>query len=122
MLDAHQAAQFSSFGFVVLKGLFSPEEVKVLKSEFDHAAKRDGRIEPFDGTKGQNFSMLGEDTPFYSSLPEDPRFLPCLPIAIYLEPNRNIAFFQMIHSSQSLQQIMNQSDLMRIAPSYTTKC
>ena len=75
MLDAQQVAQFRSFGFVVLKDLFSQEEVAVMRREFDHAAERDGRIEPFNGTKGQNFSMMGEDTPFYSSLPEDPRFL-----------------------------------------------
>jgi len=75
MLNQQQIEQFSNFGFVILRDIFLPEEVKVLQSEFDYAAEREGRNEPFDGKKGQTISMLGEDTLFYSSLPEDPRFL-----------------------------------------------
>ena len=75
MLNQQQIEQFSNFGFVILRDIFLPEEVKILQSEFDYAAEREGRNEPFDGKKGQTISMLGEDTLFYSSLPEDPRFL-----------------------------------------------
>ena len=75
MLNQQQIEQFSSFGFVILRDLFLPEEVKVLQSEFNYAAEREGRNEPFDGKTGQAISMLGEDTPFYASLPEDPRLL-----------------------------------------------
>ena len=74
MLSQRQVEQFRVFGVVVLKRLFSAEEVSTLRSEFDHALERTATDEPFDGTKGQTFSMLGEDTPLYSSLPEDPRF------------------------------------------------
>ena len=73
-LTSEQETQFRTFGFVVLRDFFSPDELKTIRSEFDYAAERASRFEPFDGTKYQSFNMLGSATPFYASLPEDPRF------------------------------------------------
>lgn len=75
MLTNDQMRQFDLFGFVILKDVFTPSELDTLRAEFESAAKRNEAIEgKFDGTATQTFSMLGEDTPFYSSLLEDPRF------------------------------------------------
>ena len=73
-LTAEQEMQFKTFGFVILRDFFSPDELKTIRSEFDHMAERASSFEPFDGTKMHYFKMMGSGTPFYASLPEDPRF------------------------------------------------
>ena len=73
-LTAEQEMQFKTFGFVVLRDFFSPNELNTIRSEFDYMAERASRFEPFDGTKMHYFKMMGSGTPFYASLPEDPRF------------------------------------------------
>lgn len=75
MLTNDQIRQFTLFGFVILKDVFTSSELHTLRAEFERAAKRNEAVAgKFDGTATQTFSMLGEDTPFYSSLLEDPRF------------------------------------------------
>lgn len=75
MLTDDQVKQFELFGFVVLRNIFTEDEMATLRAEFDHGATRTQESEgEFDGTETHTFSMLGEDTPFYSSLLEDPRF------------------------------------------------
>lgn len=74
MLTAEQERQFKTFGFVVIRNFFRPWEVDSMREEFDYAAEKASRWEKFDGTRMQYFKMLGTDTPFYSTLPEDPRF------------------------------------------------
>jgi hypothetical protein len=75
MLTEDHVAQFELFGFVILRNIFTDAELKTLREEFNHAATRHGKeVGSFDGENLHNFSMLGEDTPFYSSLLEDPRF------------------------------------------------
>ena len=73
-MTSEQEAQFRTFGFVVLRDVFTHEELRTVRAEFDRAAKRASGFEPFDGTKMHYFNMLGSQTPFYASLPEDPRF------------------------------------------------
>ena len=75
MLTDDQVAQFKLFGFVTLRNILTSEELEALRTEFNHAATRNEcQVGQFDGVQAQTFSMLGEDTPFYSSLLEDPRF------------------------------------------------
>ena len=74
MLTPEQKNHFDTFGFVILRDLFSPNEVKTIRAEFDGAAERASEFEPFDGTKMHYFRMMGSETPFYTTLPEDPRF------------------------------------------------
>ena len=75
MLTDDQVRQFELFGFVVLRNIFTEREVATLQAEFEYGARRTQESEgEFDGTETHTFSMLGEDTPFYSSLLEDPRF------------------------------------------------
>ena len=74
MLTKEQKIQYETFGFAVLKGLFSQAEAVVIREEFEAglAAER-GRL----GTPElpTYFSALGPETPFMASLPEDPRFV-----------------------------------------------
>ena len=74
MLTQAQEAQFRTFGVVVLRDFFAPTELAKLREEFDRAAARASEFDPFDGTKMHYFNMQGPETPFYASLPEDPRF------------------------------------------------
>jgi ectoine hydroxylase-related dioxygenase (phytanoyl-CoA dioxygenase family) len=75
MLTDDQVSQFKLFGFVILKNVFTQSELATLRAEFiDAAARTEASEGAFDGTTTHTFSMLGEDTPFYSSLLEDSRF------------------------------------------------
>ena len=75
MLTAEQKAHFDTFGFLILRNVFSPRELKTINAEFEHRAAVASSFEPFDGTKRHNMNMMGDDTPFLASLLEDPRFL-----------------------------------------------
>ena len=71
-LDEHQLKQFKLFGFVVLKNILTKQEIKILQTEFETAAKQNEEKEGhYDGTSARNMSMLGKNTPLYSSLIED---------------------------------------------------
>ena len=74
-LNDDQVMQFKLFGFVLIPDLFSPNEMGTLQSEFLYAAKRnEAEAGVFDNSVTHTFSMLGNDTPLYSSLLEDSRF------------------------------------------------
>ena len=88
-LTPEQVAQFEAFGFVVLKDFFDSDELDLIRRDFDFAAARASELDPFDGTKMHYFNMLGEETPFYASLPEMPRFYE---IAEQLFGERTFAF------------------------------
>ena len=75
MLTEEQLRYFNVFGFVLLKSLLTTDELRIIQSEFDHRAEVVSSYEDFDGTKRQYFNMMGKDTPFLSSLMEDPRFV-----------------------------------------------
>lgn len=89
MLTHAQEIQFRTFGFVLLRSFFTGPEVVRLREEFNRAATRASEIDPFDGTKMHYFNMLGPETPFYASLPEEPRFYE---IAEQLFGERTFAF------------------------------
>ena len=74
MLTEKQFAHFRTFGFVILRDLFTQEEVETLNAEFDNACERASSYDPFDGSKRHIFRFRGEDGPFFASLMEDPRF------------------------------------------------
>ena len=74
MLTEDQVRQFKTFGFVVMRSVLTEDELKTAQAEFDHRAAVVASYEPFDGTKPHSFNMMGNDTPFFASLLEDPRF------------------------------------------------
>ena len=74
MLTEEQLAHFKTFGFVVMRSVLTEDELKTIRSEFDHRAAEAFSFEPFDGSKRHTFNMMGHGTPFFASLMEDPRF------------------------------------------------
>ena len=75
MLTNEQSHYFDTFGVLVLKDLFTSDEMKKMIAEFDIAVEHVNAYEPCDGTGYHWMSMLGDDTPFCGSILEDPRFL-----------------------------------------------
>ncbi len=75
MLTQEQLAHYRTFGFVILKGLFTQEEVEVINAEFERAAERVSTYDKFDGSKRQGFYFRVQDGPFLAGLSEDPRFV-----------------------------------------------
>ena len=73
-LSEQQLNHFNAFGFLVFRQLFSPDEVDLYRRELD--AGLDARIEGgrHDGTERFWASLNDSDTPFISSLSDDPRF------------------------------------------------
>ena len=71
MLSPGQIAHFDTFGFLVLRQLFTPEEAAIMKREaieiFDEV--RGGK--PFTGEKWEQVQPFFERKPFLSQLPAD---------------------------------------------------
>lgn len=74
MLTEQQVNHFNTFGFLIFRQLFSPEEMKTINAEFEHALTAAYRHAPFDGTYRHWVRTMGPDTPFFGGLLEDPRF------------------------------------------------
>jgi hypothetical protein len=74
MLTEQQIMHFNTFGFLIFRQLFSPDELRTCDAEFHHALETAYRHAPFDGTRRHWVPMLGPETPFFASLLEDPRF------------------------------------------------
>ncbi len=74
MLTEQQVTFFNTFGFIVLRKVFSEGELTIMNDEFDSLLKIIQRERP-DGElpKHFNWSNLGPETPYLSALPEDPR-------------------------------------------------
>ena len=74
MLTPEQVYQFKTFGFVIMRSMLTSDELKTIQTEFDRRSAEASSYEPFDGTKRHSFNMMGNDTPLFASLLEDPRF------------------------------------------------
>ncbi len=76
MLTDRQAAQFDTFGFLVLRGVLGPAELDAARAEFEAGLARAAAATDRRGIRKQlNWSNLGPDTPFLGSLLEDSRFV-----------------------------------------------
>ena len=76
MLTESQLLQFEIFGFVVMRGVFTSDELGTINSEFDHGLVWARENTERRGIRQQlNWTNLGPDTPFLASLLEDARFL-----------------------------------------------
>ena len=60
MLTAEQKLHFESFGFLVIRGYFSADEMAEITREFDDGLTRDRQGQPFDGKKRQGVFALVE--------------------------------------------------------------
>ncbi|HVF09652.1 MAG TPA: phytanoyl-CoA dioxygenase family protein, partial [Abditibacteriaceae bacterium] len=74
MLSEQQVLQFQTFGFLILRQLFTPAELEIINLEFDRQLEAEYRHSPFNGTKRHWVTMMGPQTPFFASLLEDRRF------------------------------------------------
>ena len=64
MLTAGQMRQFKTFGFVVMRNVLTTDELKKIRSEFDHRSAVASSYDPFDGSKAHTFDMMGMTLPF----------------------------------------------------------
>ena len=112
MLTKDQVTHFKSFGFVILRQFFSPEEMRLINDEFEYRSKVASSYKAFDGSERHNIRMMGSDTPFFSALLEDPRFsvaaeqmfgfTSCIYVCIYVySPHCRLAQCH-LHSSTGL--------------------
>ena len=74
MLTEKQLTHFKLFGFVVMREVFTAQELDTIDVEFKHAMESAYGHDPFDGSRRHWVTMLGPDTPFFASLLDDPRF------------------------------------------------
>ena len=74
-LDASQLQFFTTFGYVLLPGLLTPHDLEIVEREHRDGLAAAFPDEPFAGELGQWTRMSSEQTPFFASLTEDPRFL-----------------------------------------------
>lgn len=74
MLTDQQIAHYRTFGFLVFRQYFQPEEVEALQREFLASMEKVYRNRPFDGSRRHWIAMFRPDAPFYAGLMEDPRF------------------------------------------------
>ena len=74
MLTDKQFQHFRTFGFVVLRDLFTPQEVETLRNEYEEELDRVYAHAPFTGETRYWTPMLHPRTPLYASLLEDKRF------------------------------------------------
>ncbi|MBI3831478.1 MAG: phytanoyl-CoA dioxygenase family protein [Planctomycetes bacterium] len=77
-LTVEQLSFFHSFGYLVLKQVFSTEERHLIDKEFEAALARNYPDMPFDGSFRHYATMMDEDTPFFSSLLDEAPFLPIM--------------------------------------------
>jgi len=74
MITEEQVTFFETFGFVILRKVFSEGELAKMNGEFDAALKIIQKERPEnEAPKFFNWSNLGPEMPFLSMLPEDPR-------------------------------------------------
>tara|TARA_B100001123_G_scaffold76568_1_gene86518 strand:- start:103 stop:645 length:543 start_codon:yes stop_codon:yes gene_type:complete len=74
MLSEQELIHFRTFGFVVLRQLFTAEEVETLRGEYELELDRVYQDQPFDGSERHWTMMLGDTTPLFATLLEGPRF------------------------------------------------
>lgn len=76
MLSELEITQFEVFGFVVLRGFLTQQDIDTLNAEFDVALERaEATMERASFRKQLNWWNFMPDTPFTASLLEQPRFL-----------------------------------------------
>ena len=73
MLTKQQRSYFETFGFLVFKGLYTAEEIEVIRAEADSILDEDRDGRPFDGAGRQAVLRFVERRPFLSTMPTDDR-------------------------------------------------
>ncbi len=74
MLTDQQLDLFNTFGFLVMRQVFSPKELAIIEGEYEIGLNAAYHDIPFDGSKRHWTKTLGPETPVMASLLEDSRF------------------------------------------------
>ena len=74
-LRDEQILFFETFGYLVFRSFFSPEELETVQREFDYKMTEQYPGQPYDGSRRYWAPLLDEDTPFFAGMLEDTRFL-----------------------------------------------
>jgi hypothetical protein len=74
-LTPEQLNFFNSFGYVIFRNFFTPDEMKIIQREVSAEQAEQYAHTPFDGSRRHWTVMMGEKTPFFANMLEDPRFL-----------------------------------------------
>ena len=72
-LTPEEVAHFETFGFIVLRGLFSPEEIEAIGREFNELTEEDRQGQPFKGEKRQQVYGFCERRPLLLQIVDDER-------------------------------------------------
>ena len=76
MLTEQQISQYETFGFLVLRQVFSQEELQTINDEIESGlAATTRQSSPGEENKFMSWSNLGPDAPFLAGLLEDLRFI-----------------------------------------------
>jgi hypothetical protein len=98
MLTQAQVDHYHTFGFVVLRRWFAPEEVARLQAEARRELELQHWHQPFDGTR-RHFCCMNDDErcPTFANLLQDPRFLEasdqvlgCRALPVWCDANRYV--------------------------------
>ena len=75
MLTERQILQFHTFGFLVLRQILTPDELRSVNEEYENGYSKKDKCDLISGARRQlNWSNFGSDSPGIASLLEDPRF------------------------------------------------
>ena len=74
MLSERQLIHFQTFGFLIFRGLFNPDEIKTLNTEFDHGLESAYRHAPEEAIRKQLKGIA--HTPAKFNRPNDPYYPP----------------------------------------------
>ena len=72
-LTPEEVAHLETFGFIVLRGLFSPEEMEAIGREFNELTEEDRQGQPFKGEKRQQVYGFCERRPLLMQIVDDER-------------------------------------------------
>ena len=76
MFTEEDVLHYKTFGYVVMRNVFTPSDIKLMQDEFETAVRRLDAISPYDGNADSRYAIvLGDDTPFLAELTEDKRLL-----------------------------------------------
>ena len=73
MITEEQVAYFQTFGFLVLRQAFQPDEMDAISKKFDELLDNERDGQPFPGESRQSLYGIAEITPLLTDLVEDDR-------------------------------------------------
>ncbi len=73
MTNEEKRAFFQTFGFLLERRLFGPEEMAAISHEFDERLSRERQGQPFAGQSRQSLYGIAEQSPSFTRLVEDDR-------------------------------------------------